>query len=73
MGESAPQGRVLAVHTADLLSRDTWIHTVPRTCFVSPHFTSYPAVLIDLELADEQLVREVFEEGYEAVRSKLTT
>ncbi|MEY3663249.1 MAG: hypothetical protein RI919_765 [Actinomycetota bacterium] len=28
----------------------------------SPHFANYPAVLVDLELADEQLVRELFEE-----------
>lgn len=73
MGERAPKGRVLAVHTVHLMARDTWIQTVPGACFVSPHFDSYPAVLVDLEMADEQLVREVFAEGYEAVKAKLTS
>jgi hypothetical protein len=36
---------------------------VPGPCFVSPHFASYPAVLVDMELADDQLVRELFDDG----------
>lgn len=66
LGEKAPKGRVLAVHMPDMITRDAWIQTVPVICFVSAHFASYPAVLIDLELADEQLVREVFADGVTA-------
>ncbi|MEY3845855.1 MAG: hypothetical protein RJA66_122 [Actinomycetota bacterium] len=66
LGDKAPKGRVLAVHMPDMMTRDAWIQTVPVACFVSAHFASYPAVLIDLELADEQLVREVFADGVAA-------
>jgi hypothetical protein len=38
------------------------MNAAPGVCFDSPHFANYPAVLVNLELADEQLVRELFEE-----------
>ena len=63
LGENAPKGRVLAIHMPDLVTRDAWIQTVPGQCFVSPHFANYPAVLVDMELADEQLLRELFADG----------
>ena len=69
LGESAPKGRVLAVHMPDLITRDAWVQTVPGRCFVSGHFANYPAVLVDMELADEQLVTELFAEGVAAVNS----
>jgi len=62
LGKAAPAGRVLAVHVEDLGVREAWIQAHPGVCFVSEHFESYPAVLVDLELADEALVRELFEE-----------
>lgn len=65
--EKAPKGRVLAIKMPDLATRDAWIQTVPGVCFVSQHFLNYPAVLVDMELADEQLIRELFEEGVLAV------
>jgi hypothetical protein len=67
LGEDAPKGRVLAVRMPDLQIRDAWIETVPGTCFVSNHFLNYPAVLVDLEFADEQLVMELFDDGVIAV------
>ena len=66
LGDKAPKGSVLAVHMPDLITRDAWIQTVPVVCFTSAHFAGYPAVLVDLELADEQLVREVFADGVAA-------
>ena len=63
LGEMAPKGRVMAVHMPDLMTRDAWVQTVPGPCFVSPHFANYPAVLVDMELADHQLVRELFHDG----------
>lgn len=62
LGDSAPKGRVLAVHVPDLGVKQAWIESVPGVCFTSPHFKNYPAVLVDMELADEQVVRELFEE-----------
>jgi hypothetical protein len=69
LGEAAPKGRVMAVHMPDLITRDAWIQTVPGACFVSPHFANYPAVLVDMELADEQLVRELFDDGVNATKT----
>ena len=70
LGDSAPQGRVMAVHMPDLMTRDAWVQTVPGSCFVSPHFANYPAVLVDMELADEQLVRELFDDGVAAANAR---
>ncbi|MEY4410863.1 MAG: hypothetical protein RLZ69_437 [Actinomycetota bacterium] len=67
LGQAAPLGRVLAVKMPDVATRDAWIHTVGSPCFVSQHFVTYPAILVDLELADEQIVRELFDEGVLAV------
>jgi hypothetical protein len=62
LGDAAPAGRVLAVHLPDVGVKQAWINAAPGVCFDSPHFATYPAVLVNLELADEQLVRELFEE-----------
>ena len=62
LGDAAPRGRVLAIRTQDLGVRDAWMAAFPRVCFTSEHFLNYPAILVDLELADEQVVREVFSE-----------
>lgn len=65
LGKDAPKGAVMAVHVEDLITRDAWVQTVPGPCFVSPHFATYPAVLVDLEKADLQLVTELLNESYE--------
>lgn len=67
LGESAPKGRVLAIRMPDLATRDAWLQTLPGPCFVSNHFLNYPAILVDMELADEQLVLELFDDGVSAV------
>lgn len=72
LGENAPAGKVLAVHMPDIETRDAWANSV-SACFVSNHFKTYPAVLVDLEKADEQLLRELFDEGFEAAKSYLDT
>jgi hypothetical protein len=48
-----------------MITRDAWVQTVPGACFVSNHFANYPAVLVDLEKADIQLVTELLTESYE--------
>ena len=65
LGDQAPKGEVMAVHLPDVMIRDAWVQTVPGPCFVSPHFANYPAVLVDLEKADLQLVTELLNESYE--------
>jgi hypothetical protein len=65
LGEKAPKGSVLAIHVEDLVVRDAWVQTVPGACFVSGHFALYPAVLVDMNLADKQLLRELLDESYQ--------
>jgi hypothetical protein len=65
LGDAAPTGRVLAVHVADLGIKQAWIESAPGVCFTSQHFANYPAVLVDLERADESIVRELFLETAE--------
>jgi len=69
LGDKAPKGRVLAVRMPDLITRDAWVQTAPGPCFISQHFLNYPAVLVDLELADEDLVRELFADGVIAAQA----
>jgi hypothetical protein len=69
LGKNAPSGRVLAIKMPDLMTRDAWIQTEPGACFVSRHFLNYPAVLVDMEIVEEQIVRELFDDGLLAVRS----
>jgi len=59
LGDRAPIGEVLAIHTADLLEKAGWLEIEPATCFDSPHFNGYPAVLVDLAKADPQVVFEL--------------
>ena len=42
---------------------EAWIQTKSTSCFDSPHFYGYPAVLIDLERADSQVVFELLSEA----------
>lgn len=70
LGDSAPRGAVMAIHLESVMARDAWVQTVPGPCFVSPHFANYPAVLVDLEKADLQLVTELLNESYEYLLSR---
>lgn len=49
LGDAAPAGAVLAVHTRDLAMKDTHLGELPELCFTTPHFDGYPAVLVRLE------------------------
>jgi hypothetical protein len=69
LGEKAPKGRVLAIKMPDLITRDAWLQTVPGPCFVSQHFLNYPAVLVDMEQANDQLLVELFADGVSAVQN----
>ena len=60
-------GEVLAVHVADVGDKSAWMLAAPRTCFDSPHFAGYPAVLIDVKNADPQVLFEIAEATAERV------
>ena len=61
-------GDVIAVQVADLGEKAAWILAAPRTCFDSPHFAGYPAVLIDLQKADPQVVLEIADAAADRVK-----
>ena len=63
LGASAPTGPVLAIHAVDLPTKLAWIETEPASCFDSPHFNGYPAVLVNLDTADAQVVFELLAEA----------
>ena len=48
LGDGAPDGPVLGVHTGDLTGKDAYLEELPRLCFTTPHFDGYPAVLVRL-------------------------
>lgn len=73
LGGDAPSGEVLAIHVEDLVVRDAWVQTVPGPCFVSNHFAGYPAVLIDMNLADRALVEEILDQSYEWLVNRPST
>lgn len=52
-------GEVIAIHTDGVEEKQAWILEAPDTCFESAHFAGYPAVLIDLENADPQVLFEI--------------
>lgn len=61
LGVSAPKGEVLAVHVDDLGVKEAWLDAEPGPLFTTPHFANYPAVLVDLELASIELLRELID------------
>lgn len=46
LGDRAPSGPVLALHTGDLAAKDAHLEELPHLCFTTPHFDGYPAVLV---------------------------
>jgi hypothetical protein len=48
LGESAPDGEVLAVWVADLGVKEALLSDDPEVFFTTPHFDGYPTVLIRL-------------------------
>ena len=62
-------GEVLAMHVADLGEKQAWLEAAPDTCFDAPHFAKYPAVLIDLQNADPQVVLEIADACAERYRN----
>ena len=61
-------GEVLAINVSDVGEKQAWMQAAPQTCFDSPHFAGYPAVLIDLENADPQVLLEIAEAAADRVK-----
>ena len=64
LGDSAPTDDVLAARVPDLEARTTLIETEPHVYFTTPHFASYPAVLVRLAAIDHHALRELIVEAW---------
>lgn len=62
LAENAPLGDVLAIHVDSVETKNAWIAAEPSSCFDSPHFANYPAVLLDLHRCDLRVVIELLSE-----------
>ena len=51
LGDAAPDGPVLALHTRDLAGKDAHLEELPHLCFTVPHFDKFMKRAIpDLEV-----------------------
>lgn len=66
LGNAAPTGEVLAIHTKDVGEKFAWIDALLGVCFDSPHFANYPAVLVDLTICSEAQLVELIDSAFEA-------
>jgi hypothetical protein len=64
LGAWAPNGPVMAVHVQNLDVRGKWLKR-GGPFFISRHFASYPAVLVELEKAELSELTELLNESYE--------
>jgi hypothetical protein len=63
LGDDAPQGEVLGARVEDLLAKEALIAGEPAI-FTTPHFDGYPAVLIELDEIDAQVLEEIIVEAW---------
>jgi hypothetical protein len=64
LGESAPQGPILGVRTADLEMKEALLARDPLVYFATPHFDGYPAVLVQLDNIALQELGDVILEAW---------
>ena len=64
LGDSAPQGPIVAARVADLGVREALITGDPGVYFTIPHFDGFPAVLVLLERIGVTELRELIVEAW---------
>jgi hypothetical protein len=62
--ETPPTGPILAVKTIDLEDKEALLASGLDGVFTIPHFDGYPAVLVALETADPEQLRELVVDGW---------
>jgi hypothetical protein len=62
--ERPPEGPILAVKVADLDDKDALLASEEPAFFTIPHFDGYAAVLIQLELVSETVLREAIVDAW---------
>ena len=64
LGESAPDGPILGVRTADEGEKLALIEEDPDVFFTTPHFNGYPAILVRLDAIDVDRLTELLTEAW---------
>ena len=65
--EVPPDEVILAARVEDLAEKEAVLAEHPAAVFTTPHFHGYPAVLIRLDRADEDLLTEIVTSAWLAV------
>jgi hypothetical protein len=65
-GAPAPEGPLLAVRVANLEEKEVLMMDPPHGFFDIEHFRGYPAVLVRLQLVDEDLLKTALVEAWHA-------
>ena len=65
-----PNEVILGVRVDGLAEKEAVLAANPETIFTTPHFNGYPAVLLRLDRADEQLLQEIITDAWLAVAPK---
>ena len=70
LGDAAPDGPILLVHTGTLVAKDELLARRPDAYFVTPHFNGYPAVLARLDVIDVEELTDAVVEAWLAAAPK---
>lgn len=70
LGDAAPTGPILGVRTTDLEMKDVLLASDPAVFFTTPHFNSYPVVLVRLDVISTKRRKTVIIEAWLARASK---
>lgn len=70
LGAAAPSGPVLGLKTDGLDEKDAMLAANPGVVFTTPHFTGYPAVLVDLDAAAVDLLEDLVPDAWLAMAPK---
>jgi hypothetical protein len=63
-GRPAPEGPLLAVRVRNLEEKEVLMMDPPRGFFDIEHFRGYPAVLIELDVVEDGIVRAALTEAW---------
>jgi hypothetical protein len=62
--DTPPGGPILAVRVADLGEKEAVLAAHPDGVFTIPHFDGYPAVLIQLSIVPQAMLRDAITDGW---------
>jgi hypothetical protein len=64
LGHDAPDGPILGARVEHLVAKEALLADDPEVFFTTPHFDGFPAVLVQLERIDLEVLEEVIVEAW---------